>query len=62
MQGYLASSSPQLVSQHDSDSDIREFDFPGDSHPASFGFLQLGDAESVSAVGVKKLSFYYEPD
>merc|ERR1712168_1746889 len=39
LEGYLASSSPQLVSQHDSDSDIREFDFPGDSHPASFGFL-----------------------
>jgi len=40
LEGYLASSSPHIVpSQHDSDSDIREFDFPGDSHPASFGFL-----------------------
>ena len=31
-------SSPQRV-VHDSDSDIREFDFGRDSHPASFGFL-----------------------
>ena len=37
LEGYLASSPHRVV--HDSDSDIREFDFPGDSHPASFGFL-----------------------
>lgn len=40
LEGYLASSpSHQRVTNVDSDSDIREFDFPGDSHPASFGFL-----------------------
>ena len=40
LEGYLASSpSHQRVANVDSDSDIREFDFPGDSHPASFGFL-----------------------
>ena len=38
LEGYLASS-PQRVVHVDSDSDIREFDFPGDSHAASFGFL-----------------------
>ena len=40
LEGYLASASPpHRVITHDSDSDIREFDFSGDSHPASFGFL-----------------------
>ena len=40
LEGYLASSpSHQRVADVDSDSDIRKFDFPGDSHPASFGFL-----------------------
>merc|ERR1711879_69087 len=38
LEGYLASS-PQRVVHVDSDSDIREFDFPGDGHAASFGFL-----------------------
>ena len=38
LEGYLASPPHRVV--HDSDSDIREFDFPGDSHQAaSFGFL-----------------------
>ena len=40
LEGYLASSpSHQRVVSVDSDSDIREFDFPGDSHPNGFGFL-----------------------
>jgi len=40
LEGYLASSPPhQRVVSVDSDSDIREFDFPGDSHPNGFGFL-----------------------
>ena len=39
LEGYLAASPRPIVEVVDSDSDIREFDFPGDSHAASFGFL-----------------------